>query len=282
MHTRRSIIQGAGSLALATLSQPAWAAGGLDLSDRGDRLTALAKMRGCTDDRLIIGWVIGSRYAIVDHRAIPMLGILAGTFARYRRRDAETYEARTLEVAFFTDLDSGELLETWKNPVTGTIVDVPQTRLGPSTVLMTVDGLRVPNPSGEAFGMEIRHQFRPPVTHADQVWITEEIRVYGEARQAGAQPFVYNENTTYGARKSELDDPALAAVPVDVSFQSLVTYRPWMGFGDAPGHTMARGNGSRALKIDDLPPQYVRLVRAHHGDVLRDPLAALEAAADAA
>ncbi|MDJ0929399.1 MAG: hypothetical protein QNJ73_17300, partial [Gammaproteobacteria bacterium] len=50
---------------------------------------ALAKMRGCTDDRLIIGWVIGSRYAIVDHRAIPMLGIAPAISRKGPREDAE-------------------------------------------------------------------------------------------------------------------------------------------------------------------------------------------------
>ena len=254
---RRSVIVGAGGL-LGSLAMPGIGhAGGLDFDKRSDRLTALAKMRGAGDGNLAIGWVIGARYAIVEHRAIPMLGILAGTFSQYKRRDEETYEARTLEVAFFTDLDTGELLERWKNPVTGTMVDVPQTRMGPGTIYMTADGLTVPSPSGEASGMDINHRFRPPVVNGDDVWITEEIRVYSEPREPGGKVFAYNENSTYHARKSELDDPALDSVPVKVSFQSLVTYRPWMGFGDSPGHTMARGNGGRVLEIDDLPPQYV-------------------------
>lgn len=280
MINRRDILQGAGGLALAGLTRPVRGAAGLNLADPADRLTAIAKLRGSTDDRLAIGWVMGRRYAVVEHRAVPMLDILAATFARYRRRDPATFEVRTLEVAFFTDLDTGELLERWRNPVTGTVVDVPQTRMGPSDVVLTVEGLTVENPSGEAAGLEIRHAFQPPVTHGGDVWITEEIRIYGAAREPGGRPFAYNENTTYQARRSDLDDPAQAMVPAHVSFQSLVTYRPWMGFGDTPGHTLARGNGRRARAITELPAPYLALLRRHHPDVLRDPLAVLEAAPD--
>jgi hypothetical protein len=47
------------------------------------------------------------------------------------------------------------------------------------------------------------------------------------------------------ARQSELDDPARATVATQVQYQSLITYRPWMGFGATPGHTIARGAGIR-------------------------------------
>jgi hypothetical protein len=150
---RRAILMGLGSLALAGLTPPALARDhrgrGLDLADRRDLLTALIKMRGATDGRLVISYVIGARYAVPEHNAIPMMGILAATFSRYRQLDPDTFEARALEVAFFTDLSTGELLDDWKNPVTGTVVKVPQTRMGPSTLRVTADGLSVPAPRGK-------------------------------------------------------------------------------------------------------------------------------------
>ncbi len=272
MINRRTTLAGLGAIALAATTRVAWPAAGLDLGNWRDRLTALAKMRGSTDERLTIGYVIGTRYAVPDHRAIPMMGILAATFSRYRRVSAEAFEARTLEVAFFTDAETGRLLERWKNPVTGAIVEVPQTRMGPSRITMTADGLTVASPSGEATGMELRHRFLPPVMVGDDVWITEDIRVDAAP---GGRAFVYNEFSTYHARKSDLDDPARATVPTRVDYQSLITYRPWMGFGDAPGHTIARGAGARVTGIGELPPYYLELLRRHHPDVAADPLAVL-------
>ncbi len=274
MLNRRTLLQTVGSSALLA-PWPSW--GALNLDDRADRLTALAKMRGSTDDRLSIGWIIGSRYAIVDSRPVPMHGILAGTFSRYRRVDADRFEARALEIAFFTDNQTGKLLETWRNPVTDQVIDVPQVRMGPSTIIMTVDGLTVPNPSGDAAGLDLQHFFREPVRLDDNVWMTEEIRIFGAPRRPGGRPFSYNETTTYQARQTDLDDPGLTSVPVQVQFSSVVSMRRWMGFGDTPGYTAARGFGGRVRDPESLPSQYLDLVRAHHGDVLADPLGVLAA-----
>lgn len=272
MTDRRTFLAGAAALALTPWRPGMARARGLDLDDRRDRLTAIARMRGATDDRLVISFVIGARYAVPEHRIVPMMGILAATFSRWQRLDADTFEARSLEVAFFTDYVTGRLLEKWTNPVTGTVVDVPVTRMGPSRVLVTADGLTVDSPASASAGLVLKHVFQPPVIVGDQVWITEQINVDSPP---GPRPFVYNELSTYTARRSDLDDPGQAAVPTDVQYQSLITYRPWMGFGDAPGHTLARGAGRRAARIDELPPYYVELARRFHPDVIDDPLAAL-------
>ncbi len=270
MH-RRTVLQGLGGLGLLPM-QSVWPRGGLDLDLPEDRLTAIAKMRGATDDRLVMGWVIGARYAVVDHQAIPMLGILAATFSRYRRVDEQSFNIRSLEVAYFTDLETEKLIETWENPVTGKRVEVPQTRMGPSSITMTAEGLDVET-VGEARGMRLDHYFRKPIEHGNEVWITEEIRVNG--KQANSTPFIYNEMSTYQARRQDLNDPSQASVPTRVQFQSLVTFRPWMGFGDTSGHTTARGIGWRAPRVEDLPPYYLELTEKYHPDVLNDPLGVL-------
>jgi hypothetical protein len=272
MLDRRALLTGLGAAALAASTRPAWSLAGLDLGNRRDLLTALAKMRGATDERLVIGYVVGARYAVPEHKAIPMMGILAATFSQYRRVSDDAFESRSLEVAYFTDLATGKLLEKWKNPVTGVTVDVPLTRMGPSRVTLTVDGLTVARPSGEAAGLKLNHIFQPPVVVGDNVWVTEQINVDGPP---GPRPFVYNEFSTYYARKSELDDPARATVPTQVQYQSLITYRPWMGFGDTPGHTVARGAGLRAGSTGELPPYYLELTKRLHPDVLSDPLGVL-------
>jgi hypothetical protein len=261
---------------LSLTAAPAFGQGRLDFDDPGDVLTAIAKMRGSTDDRLVMGWVIGTRYAVIDHRAVPMMGILAATFSQYRKIRADAYEARALEIAYFTDLDTGRLLERWENPVTGKTVEVPMVRMGPSTVIMTAQGLTVNRPTGEAAGMELRHRFRPPVTNGDSVWITEEINVEGGAAAGKGRAFVYNEMSTYQARRSDLDNPDLATVPTHVQFHGLVTFRPWMGFGDLPGHTTARASGMRAERVEDLPAYYLELTERFHPEVLNNPLAALQ------
>jgi len=275
MMDRRELLFGLGVSAAGFAALPAFGRAALDLGDRADFLTACVKMRGSLDDRLSLGWVNGKRYAVVDHEAIPMMGMLAATLTRYRRVSAEAFAVRSLEIAYFTDFDSGELIETWKNPVTGVVVDVPRTRMGPSSLTVTADGLEVQMPVGEARGLKLNHRFEPAVVRGDDVWINEVIGVNGKARP-GQQPFVYNEMTTYQAQMSDLADPDQPTVPTNVSFHGLVTYRPWMGFGDTPGHTTAHGAGTRASRIEDLPGYWLELTERFHPDVLDDPLGALD------
>ncbi len=243
----------------------------LDLNDRGDFLTAIAKMRGSTDDRVTMGWVRGTRYAMVDNYATPMWNILAGTFFRFTKADDEGYDIRSIEVAYFTDLETNKLLETWTNPFTDEVIEVPQTRMGPSLIKMTADGLKIPNPAGEASGMTINHAFKPAVTVGDDVWITEEIRVdSGAPETEGGYRFVYNENSTYHSTLSELSDPQATSVPAIVHFNGAVTFRPWMGFGDVKGHTLARGAGRHIDRAEEFDPYYLELTEQYHPDVLND------------
>jgi hypothetical protein len=278
---RRSVLRLFGTAAAGATGIPALAASALgepalDLSRADDFLAAVLKLRGSVDDRLCMGWVIGTRYAVIDHAAIPMMGILAGTFSRYRKIRDDAYAARSIEVAYFTDLATGKLLETWKNPVTGKTVEVPQIRMGPASLIVTARGLEVERPSGEAAGMELRHRFEPAVTRGDDVWITEIINVDGQPSRPGAKEFVYNEMSTYHGKLSALADPRQATVPTSVNFHGLVTWRPWMGFGDLPGHTTAHGAGTRAARIEDMPEYYLELTERYHADVLNDPLGILD------
>lgn len=276
MIDRRAVVKAFGGVTLGLAGWPVFSADGLDLADRDDFLTAIIKMRGSTDERLCIGWVMGTRYAVVNHKATPIHDMLAATFSRYRKLRADAYAATSIEVAFFRDAESGELLKTWTNPFTKKTVEVPQVRMGPANFIVTANGLTVDRPVGEAAGMEIVHRFKPAVTNGDHVWITEEISVEGSAPGRDAKPFVYNEMSTYHARKSDLDDPETATVPTAVDFHGLVTFRPWMGFGDTRGHTTARGSGGRAASIEDLPEYYLELCRLYHPDVINDPLAVLD------
>lgn len=268
-------VLGLGGAAFAVTGLPVWGRSGLDLKDRGDFLNAVVKMRGSVDERLCIGWVTGTRYVVIDNKAIPMMGLLAATFTQYRRSRPDAYTARSIEVAYFIDLETRKLIETWRNPFTDRVVDVPMVRMGPSQFEITADGLDIKRAAGEAVGMTFNHSFKPAIVRGDDVWITEVIDVHGTPQVEDANPFIYNEMTTYRAKMSALADPARATVSTDVSFHGLVSFRPWMGFGEMSGHTTAHGAGTRSASMGDLPKYYVELTREFHPDVLDDPLAVL-------
>ncbi len=247
-----------------------------DFSDKKNLLSSVVKMRGATDERVCMGYVIGTRYALVDGTATPLFGLIAGTFSQCKKVDDESYECRAFEIAYMTDLSTGNLLETWTNPFTSKTVNVPQTRTLMGKVIIKASGL-MPVNSPMFAALEFNHQFRPAVTNGSDVWITEETRIRNKPGSPATAPrFRYNENTTYHAKRKDLANPTLATVPTSISYQSLINFSPWMGMDGVEGMNLGRGNGFRVADQKELPPYYLQLGEKYHADVLHDPLGAIE------
>lgn len=238
----------------------------LDLTSEAGRLIAIVKMRGTLSDQVSRGFVVGRYHGIVDDQAKPLFGVLAGTISQYRRVSDTEFGVRALEVAYFTDLETGELLDDWLNPYTGETVSVPQTRMGPSTSTLSADGLVIDVAAGEARQMQLNHRFRPPTIVGDDVWIAEEISAV-----AGGGSFAYNEMTHYQARRQDLEDPDQTSVRSHVQFTSAVTWRPWMKMQGHPGHLHGAAAGRHIKSADEWPDYYQELCRRHHPDYLDEP-----------
>ena len=95
-------------------------------------MRSFMKLRGATDGRLTIGWMDAANHAFVDGATWPMYRLLAATFQTFRQASDTLWESRTLEIAHFLDMQSGALLEKLTMPLTGTVVDVPAYRAGPT------------------------------------------------------------------------------------------------------------------------------------------------------
>ena len=273
---RRNLIGSALGVATSVVAaRSAWAkTAAVDFTDPKIKLSSIMKMRGATDDRLCIGYVMGMRYAVIDGVATPMFGMLAATFSRGQKVADDTFECRAFEIAYFTDLATGKLVESWTNPLTNKVVNVPQTRSLMGKVAIKADGL-LPINSPMMAAMEFGHQFRPAVLAREEVSITEEIRIRNKAASTGPR-FRYNENTTYTAPRIDLVNTRLATVPTAISYQSLIGFSPWMGMEGIDGLNMGRGTGHRVSSTKELPPYFLELTEKYHADVLNDPIAAIE------
>src|SRR4051812_44539527 len=82
-----------------------------DFADPKTRMSSVMKLFGATDDRLCFGFVDGTYYGVADQRMTPMFGVLAGVFSRFVPRSDGTYDGATLEVAYYTDTHTGEILD---------------------------------------------------------------------------------------------------------------------------------------------------------------------------
>jgi len=282
--SRRSLLGGVGAAAGLLAASPAFADNhamgnaGLDFSDKKDRMKALIKMRASMDDRIVMGGVQGLYYGVVNNKITPLYGVLAGTMARYKQLDEWRYEGTSFEVAYFTDWETGEVMETFDNAYTGETVDVPHTRMGPSKIIIGIDGREIPSDNPALAGMDISHRFIPPRIHNGTVILVEEVHA-GTPDGFKGSNFHYNEVTTYRARAEDVANPDVKLANDSTHFNGIVTWRPWLKMTGHPGHLFGTATGGRYASVEEYPPYYVEMTNKYHPDVFGDT-AALLASAD--
>jgi hypothetical protein len=259
----------------------------LDLDHDADLLRALIKMRGSLAPELVIGWLRAKRFAVSGSRVEPLCGVLAATFYRFRQLTDDKFEAVALEVTYYTDFDTGELLDTLVMPFAGHEVTVPTHRFGPATTRFAVR-LEEREEFEPATGTE-QDQFAPAATVLMSKSIAKERIRHGELflrheeygrvypRDAEDPSLFYKESTVWSAPLRDVLDPDTRSVQSRVAYSAMTAWRPWMQMGDVPGFTTSNGFGGRARSLEDLPDDYLRFTEQRHPDVLEGPEALLDA-----
>lgn len=262
---------------------------GADASGFGqsDLLKAMIKMRGSLDSEMVIGWVRAKRFAVSQGQVEPIYGLVAATLSRFTRISDDLYSAVVLEVTHYTDLHTGELLETLVMPFSGHEVAVPAYRFGPETVRFAVhldeETAFAPvagTTEGEfapAGAVRMTKSIEQDLVTDDELFIRHEEygRVYPHA---GDYPTMfYRESTLWTAPTREVLARDTRRVNSRVFYSAMTSWRPWMQMGEIPGHTTSNGMGGTVNSMADLPADFLRFTQQVHPDVLADPEAALDA-----
>ena len=97
----------------------------LDLRSAEDNIYAYAKTWGTLGDEPVFGGHEGVFFAVAgNRRAIPLFGYVGFGSLQFRILPNGDAEYRGKDATFYTDLKTGELLDTWQNPFTGKTVKV--------------------------------------------------------------------------------------------------------------------------------------------------------------
>jgi hypothetical protein len=229
-------------------------------------------MRGALDDRLVIGFISGRYYGVVDNEIKPLYGVVGATFARYRPRADGGYDGATYEIPFFTDLETGAALDKYRNPYTGETVDVVNSGYPPSAFTVT-EALEIVSPKPFP-GLVLRDRVINVQTSGADVWMTEET-TSALTLPGAPKPVRYSEVTSLHALQADLLKPSAKSVPCQTAYTSVVSWRPWLKMGDHPGHLMGNGVGRYGMTMDELPANWRAATLSRRPDVLKDPKAAL-------
>lgn len=238
----------------------------------GALLPTFMRLAASLDDRLVIWWMDGIRYGVVDAICRPLHGMKVGMFHQFEKQPDGTYRFAIFELTYYTDLDSGALLTTYVNPYTGQTDNVVHVRLGPTIRQQTAQGLMVsPDPAIR----EYRSRLGPVTVQGDRIWMRTDVEARIVLPLPKAPEIILNHYTTLGGLFREATDETRACVPADLSFQNIIRWEPWMRMGDRPGHLMSRAIGRKLGAIEELPADYRTMAEQKHPDYLRDPLGVL-------
>ena len=295
MKTRRQILKG---LALTSFGLAGFragpaagstAAGNLDLATPAKLLRALVRMRGSLDESIACIWLRGIRYTLVDGEALPLCAYLGGSITRYRQLADDMYEFLIYEISYYTDIESGEILETLRMPYTDREVSVPLYRSGPGRhVIMMANEEELEWSRESTTSEELARQIapdakiyyslrvRPSLAFGGNVWIRGDTFTRVAPYDRAEASMFYKESITYQAREADLAEPDAPQVDATISFAIATAWRPWMEMAGVNGHTVADGFGGKVFDIGAMPDDFVRFTAAHHPDVLEDPAALLK------
>ena len=132
-----ALMAGQGSTALAADASERGQA--LDLSTPNDLLTALMNLRAGTNGELVIEWLTGVQYGVVETVLTPFFTVNSITVSSYRPTGDGSYQGRRLEVVFYGDLATNRRIREFRNPYNGRVVEVPMDSTGKLPVMLKME-----------------------------------------------------------------------------------------------------------------------------------------------
>lgn len=240
-----------------------------------DPVTLYRKLHLRSDDGLLFWWLQGPKIGQVGTTLTPLFTNLVGTIQRIRYLPDGGFELTQLEMVIAQDLETGEPLESWKNPYTGETLPVRVNPVGPTTTRYRADNSRVLPKEIGGTPIEATAMTHAPIIVGDDVFLRDEstARVFTPGRD---KPFEVNDIAVYHGSLANLSDPKVKVGEATVFFAEVTGWQRWMNMGDRPGNLTSRLGGRKLSRYEDLPEAWRRRIAQIAPQIAADPIAALD------
>ena len=279
----------------SALARDSGKGGKLDYSDPRDNLYAFGKLWSSYDEPCI-GAFHGLMYLrIPGKRMVPLFGY-TGTGALFSKIDENgDLWVKSRETGYFTDLKTGDILETWDNPFTGKTVEVyhfyndvligkigkeiPKFfmgEMGDAPTLMN-EGTVFPDKDGnypfilpfQQYGDELMLSW--DYTHD----YTNPVKPAGWPRSSTGPRITPSEHFTFQVNKDELEDRSLGTCRMTAGFSRISECWPFMEMGGtefADTTLFGRMHSHKGLKgYGEVPPKLLAYVEKYAPEYLTVP-----------
>lgn len=250
---RRQLLQLAagGSAALAGPLALRAADDEFPMSDLEAHVRMRGNLRGERTYWYYSGTIFGNRWGEVTR---PMLRVEGVSFSTIDSLPDGHYRYNLKEAGYYADFESGEIRDRVLNPFTMEYY-TPEHYLSPQKIIFAPDLSVTPDVEKLPPGLEYRGVISPLRRFQDQLFSSEDLFVRMPAPAGdGSQPDfrVQTSLAMFSARASHVLDANRDFVPCQFNYQTLATFRDWMGMGADPGMMSWRMVGTKC-KEDDLP-----------------------------
>jgi hypothetical protein len=249
----------------------------LDPSDPAHTLMITRKLAHTMDDSIVFWWAKLSRMVVLDKIATPMWDVYVAALLKTRDIDDRGgYETTAISMVFYTDLENGEYLRTFDNPITGQTVEIDYFPARPSKRVTSIGGPKSAPPSRPGYEIISSHPLGPAVIEGDDVWVRVDDATRMEPKTPEAGPvFRVNDWSTYHGSISDVANTDVKKAPATWHFNDILSFPPWLGMGERPGDFVSRGFGRKVSGFSSMPDRFQDLIKERHPDIYKDPAAAL-------
>lgn len=273
--TRRTALELAGAATVAGLvSSPHAARAALDLDK--DANAIYRKLRYRADEGLVFWWIVARKFGQVGTKLDPLFDMQVGSLMRVKNAADGSYDVTSLEIVFYTDIDTGAFLREWKNPYTNEVLPMKHDPLGPTTTKHTPAGDPIRPTELGGSKLEARSLNSAPLVEGDDIWIKHESTATVFPRDGKGEPFRVNDWSTYHAKLSEVADAKTPFVSSTVHLQEVTSWSRWMNMAEKAGNQTSSGVGRKVKSYAEMPAVWRKLVEEIDPDVAKDPLGVLD------
>ncbi len=218
----------------------------LDLSDPKTQLESYVRVVGDTSGKPYVAYAEGTVFAVIPGaKARPVFGVRVVGVGRYERIEGG-YQRLSREIGFYTDLNTGEILDHWQNPFIERLVKVVPIQNDPvnrkfiagqgTPIRQLVQGDNV------IFFREIPLRYPNPLDRA-----TYPLYSSGDYYEAVE---LFNDY----AKMSDLANRKLTSVPSTGSWSRVGPWLPWMEMGQHQGYLLYHARGIKLINgLEDVP-----------------------------
>jgi len=232
----------------------------LDLEDPRQRLEGYVKAVGDTSGDEVVTYGKSTVYAFMPgEKARALFAIEIVGVSRYEKIEGG-YHRLHREVGYYTDLESGQVIERWYNPYTEREVDVIHIQNDPVNRRFTLDadgalpGIRYTQNGDEiVFYREIPLRYPNALPRAEY------------PRHSHGDWYEAMELFNTFVRYSELADPATTSTHAPGSWSRVGPWLPWMEMGNAAGWLVYHGRSFKPENgLAGVPAPVRAYLEQHH------------------